>query len=84
MTNTKKKEVKAWAVTMDDGFIPDFNVNGKMDNVYQIHSTHKGAKKFADACQKASGWHERIWFAVPCTITYSLLKVAKKVTKKNC
>lgn len=73
------KKVKAWAVVMFDGFIPDFNVEGKMENVMQIHSTKKAAVKFAEEINKNTvGPQETLWAALPCTITYSLSPKNKK------
>lgn len=71
----KKKTVKAWAVVMFDGFIPDFQVQGKMLDVYQIHSSSTGANKLVrdlNKNTKKTGEKETLWFAVPCTITYQL------------
>jgi hypothetical protein len=38
---------KVWAVCLstDNDFIPDFSVEGKFENVLQIHSTKKSAEK---------------------------------------
>ena len=67
----EKKTIKAWAVVMFDGFIPDFNVEGKMENVLQIHSTKKAATKMAKEINKNSAVPpEILWAALPCTITY--------------
>jgi len=42
----KKEKTIGWAIAMkDDGFIPDFSVIGKLDNVLQIHSDKKSAEK---------------------------------------
>lgn len=43
------KPIKAWAVVLsiDDNFIPDFTIDGKIDDVLQIHSNKKSARKLA-------------------------------------
>lgn len=66
------KKVKAWAVVSAvDGFLPDFNVIGKMNNVHQIHSKKSSAEKMAkDINANCDG--EKLWLAVPCEITYSV------------
>ncbi len=58
------KVVKAWAVMQDD-FLPDFSITGKMYDVYQVHSTRTGADHIRRELGKG-------WKVVPCTITYSL------------
>ena len=72
MKKTMKKTTKAWAVVMYDGFIPDFTVNGKMEDVMQIHSLKSSAEKF---CQ---GIKSPLFDVVPCTITYTIPKKKKK------
>lgn len=71
----KTKNVNAWAVVMFDGFLPDFNIEGKMNNVYQIHSKKSSAEKLAREVNKNSDDYtskgEKLWSAVPCTITYN-------------
>lgn len=64
----KKFITKAWAVVMFDGFIPDFNVQSKMDNVLQIHSTKKAAEKMVKSINK--NCKGKLWFAKPCKIIY--------------
>jgi len=45
---------KVWAVVMDDGFIPTFNVEGKFDEVMQIHGNKKSAE--ALVAELGEGW----------------------------
>lgn len=70
-TRTKKeKKVKAWAVVMFDGFLPDFTVKAGMENIYQIHSSEEAASQVAKGINSQTD--EVLWFSVPCTITYKL------------
>lgn len=65
----KKQHIKAWAVVMFDGFIPDFSIKGKIEDVHQIHSSRKAAEKVVAALNKdnpdAEAWQVKL-----CTITY--------------
>lgn len=70
MVNIKNQ---AWAVVMFDGSLPDFSVEGKMQNVLQIHSRKKSAEDMAKSINKHNpSPKEKLWFAVPCTITYKI------------
>ena len=51
---------------------PYFTVNGKMEDVMQIHSLKSSAEKF---CQ---GIKSPLFDVVPCTITYTIPKKKKK------
>lgn len=62
--------MQAWTVVMEDGFLPDFNIVGKMQNVYQIHSDKRSAEKLVKKINDNIG--DKLWFTVPCTITYNL------------
>lgn len=75
MTNpTPKKEtkVKAWAVVMFDGFIPDFTIENKMSDVMQIHSSKKAAQRMAADINSSTDDGKLLWKAVPCTIIYEI------------
>lgn len=69
----KKTKIKqqVWAVVMFDGFLPDFNVVGKMQNVLQIHSKKKSAEAMAKSINKHNP-KEKLWFVVPCNINYEI------------
>lgn len=63
----KKKTIKAWAVVMFDGFLPDFSIENKMTDVFQIHSSKMGAEFVVS---HIDGEDRDEWKVVPCTITY--------------
>jgi hypothetical protein len=57
----KVKKVKAWAVVMCDGLLPDIKV-GHIGDLYHIHSNKEEAEKFVEAID---GEYGDDWFAVP-------------------
>lgn len=69
----KNKTIKAWAVILFDGELPDFNVEGTMRDVYQIHSSKSAAVEMAANINKQSPIKsETLWFAVPCDVIYTI------------
>lgn len=70
--NTPKvKKVKAWAIVLDDGSIPDFTITGKFSNVLQIHSTKISAQ---DLLKKLGGG----WSVCKVEISFILPTTHKK------
>ncbi len=57
---------------MDDGFIPGFNVDGKMANVLQIHSKKGSAEDLARKVNGTAPSEGNPWKVVEVEITYSL------------
>lgn len=73
MKNKTKIKQQVWGVIMFDGFLPDFNVEGKMRNVLQIHSKKSSAEDMAKSINKNNpDPKENLWSAVPCTLIYEI------------
>lgn len=69
----RKITENAWAVVMFDGFLPTFNVEGKMREVLQIHAKKSAADEMAKSVNEHNpNPEEKLWSAVPCTITYEI------------
>lgn len=67
--SARTKTVRGWGVMMDDGELPDLT-HPNIGAFYHVCSNKGSAVNFVNRCNKEL--KEKLWFVVPCDITYSL------------